>query len=220
MNLHSSIDAALVLVLLLDLAMLAAGRLATCIRIFSLQCLILSSLPLAGSMLHDNAAPLHAYILMVGTIGIKVVLIPWVLLRVIRSTEIQREIEPLIGFTSSLVIGAVMVGASFAIATRLRLPAEPMSRFLVPTAISTLLIGLLILVSRTKAVTQVIGYLVLENGIYLFGLMLLHEMPILVELGILLDVFVGVFVMAIVVYHIREEFDHIDTHVLAQLKEV
>ena len=68
--------------------------------------------------------------------------------------------------------------------------------------------------------TQVIGYLVLENGIYLFGLMLLHEMPILVELGILLDVFVGVFVMAIVVYHIRREFDHIDTHVLAQLKEV
>jgi hydrogenase-4 component E len=218
-SLHSAIDAALVLVLLLDLAMLAAGRLTTCIRIFSLQCLVLAMLPVAASQLHDAPAT-HAWIMFLGTIGIKVFLIPWVLLRIIRTTEIHREVEPLIGFTSSLMLGAIMVGASFGIATRLKLPGEPMSQFLVPTAISTLLIGLLVLVSRVKAVTQVIGYLVLENGIFLFGLTLLHEMPVLVELGILLDVFVGVFVMAIVVYHIRREFDHIDTHVLDQLKEV
>ena len=79
--------------------------------------------------------------------------------------------------------------------------------------------GLLILVSRVKAITQVVGYLVVENGIFLFGLTLLHEMPLMVELGILLDVFVGVFVMAIVVYHMRREFDHMDTHMLDRLKE-
>ncbi|HEX2970775.1 MAG TPA: NADH-quinone oxidoreductase subunit K [Tepidisphaeraceae bacterium] len=76
------------------------------------------------------------------------------------------------------------------------------------------------MISRTKAITQVIGYLVLENGIFLFGLTLVRQMPILVELGILLDVFVGVFVMAIVVYHIRRTFDHMDTDELDQLKEV
>jgi hydrogenase-4 component E len=221
MNLQSGIDAALVLVLLLDLAMVAVARLSTCIRIFAFQCALLALLPPAAARVHLLEAPFHAYLILMGTIGIKVILIPSVLLRIIRTTEIHREVEPLIGFTSSLMLGAIMVAASFAIGTRLRLPggAPSISQFLIPTAISTLLIGLLVLVSRVKAVTQVIGYLVLENGIFLFGLTLLHQMPVLVELGILLDVFVGVFVMAIVVYHIRREFEHMDTHVLAQLKE-
>jgi hydrogenase-4 component E len=81
------------------------------------------------------------------------------------------------------------------------------------------LIGLLVLVSRLKAITQVVGYLVLENGIFLFGLLLLEQMPVLVELGILLDLFVAVFIMGIVVHHIRREFDHMDTHLLDAVKE-
>lgn len=94
-----------------------------------------------------------------------------------------------------------------------------MSDFLLPVSAATILVGLLILISRVKAITQVVGFLVVENGIYLFGLMLLKRTPLLVELGILLDLFVGVFIMAIVVYHIRREFDHMDTHLLDALKE-
>ena len=90
---------------------------------------------------------------------------------------------------------------------------------LIPAALATVLIGLLVLVSRTLALTQVVGYIVVENGIFLFGLTLVREMPLLVELGILLDVFVGVFVMGIVVYHISRTFDHIDTQELTQLKD-
>jgi len=90
---------------------------------------------------------------------------------------------------------------------------------LVPAALATLFTGFLVLVSRRKALTQVVGYLVLENGIYLFGLLLVEEMPMLVETGILLDLFVGVFVMGIVINHIRTAFDSTDTRHLAELKD-
>jgi hydrogenase-4 component E len=219
MSLQTAIDGALVMVLLLDLSMLAAERLTNCIRTFAMQCVLLSVLPLAAEAMHTGAGGLHGYILLVGTIGMKSLLIPWVLTRIVRTGEIHREVEPLIGFTASVFVGALMMAASFAIGTRLTLPGPALSGLLVPTALSTLLIGLLMLVSRTTAITQVLGYLVMENGIFLFGVTLLHAMPLLVELGILLDVFVGVFVMAIVVYHIRREFDHMDTHNLDQLKE-
>lgn len=219
MNIHSAIDSALVLILLLDLAILAAGRLATCINIFAAQCVALALLPVAAELSHEQTPGLHAYAILAGTLAMKVGLIPWLLKRVIRTGEIQREIEPLIGFTTSVMVGAAIVAGSFVVGTRLRVPGHVLSDLLVPTALSTLLIGMLVLVSRTKAITQVLGYLVVENGIFLFGLSLVHKMPLLVELGILLDVFVGVFVMAIVVYHIRREFDHMDTHALDQLKE-
>jgi hydrogenase-4 component E len=68
-----------------------------------------------------------------------------------------------------------------------------------------------VLTSRSKAITQVLGYLTLENGVYAFGATVAFGMPILVELGILLDVFVGVFVMGIAIFHISRQFDHIDT---------
>ncbi len=90
---------------------------------------------------------------------------------------------------------------------------------LVPSALATILLSLVVLVSRTKALTQVLGYLMLENGIFTFGLVLLHDMPFLIELGVLLDLFVGVFVMGIVVYHINQEFDHIDSYHLTTLKD-
>jgi hydrogenase-4 component E len=88
-----------------------------------------------------------------------------------------------------------------------------------PASLSTLLLGLLVLVTRTKAVTQVVGYLFVENGIFLFGVSLVADMPVLVETGILLDVFVGVFVMGIVIFRISREFDHLDTQNLTALKD-
>ena len=212
--LSTAIDGALVLVLLLNLAMLAAGRLATCIRLFALECIVISLLPVAAAVAAGDAG-YHGLLLVAGTIALKVFLIPFILLRVIRTGDMQREVEPQLGFTGSVVLGAILIGGSFALSARLIVPGQPMSAFLIPVALATVLIGLLILVTRAKAITQVVGYLVLENGIYLFGLSLLHAMPLLVELGILLDVFVGVFVMAIVVYHIRREFDHMDTTEMA-----
>ncbi|MCC7292072.1 MAG: hypothetical protein IT449_08440 [Phycisphaerales bacterium] len=212
-------DAVLVLVILLNLGMLASSRLATGVKLFALQSLLLAFLPLAEEVLEGQSPGLHAFIIGAGTLALKVVLIPYILLRIIRTGEVHREVEPFIGFTASVFVGALLVIGSFAVAMRLPLPMVPVSKLIVPVALSTLLLGMLTLVSRLKAITQVIGFLVLENGVFILGLLLLKQTPLLVELGILLDLFVGVFLMAIVVYHIRREFDHMDTHLLDALKE-
>jgi hydrogenase-4 component E len=93
------------------------------------------------------------------------------------------------------------------------------SQLAVPVSVFSILIGLLLIVSRNKALTQVLGYLVLENGIYIFGVTLVRDQPWLVETGILLDVFVAVFVMGIAIFHISREFDHMDVDQLTVLKD-
>ena len=99
------------------------------------------------------------------------------------------------------------------------LPHPPPSALVVPAAFSTLLIGFLVLVTRRKAITQVVGYLLIENGVYIFGQSLASTIPFVVELGILLDVLVGVFVMGVAIHHISREFEHIDTELLSTLKD-
>jgi hydrogenase-4 component E len=208
-----------VLVILLNLGMLAVSRLATGVRLFAIQSLLLAFLPVIMEISKGESPGPHAWMIALGTIAIKVALIPYILRRIIRTGEVHREVEPFIGFTASVFLGALLVVGSFAVATRLPLPTPPVSRLVVPVALATLLLGMLTLVSRLKAITQVLGFLVLENGVFILGLLLLHQTPLLVEMGILLDLFVGVFIMAIVVYQIRREFDHIDTHLLDSLKE-
>lgn len=219
MSAHMATNAALVLVVLINLGMLAVSRLAMGVRLFALQSLLLAFLPLAEEVSEAQAPGLHAFIIAGGTIATKVIVIPYILLRILRTGEVHREVEPFIGFTASVFVGALLVIGSFAVAQRLPLPTPVMSKLIVPVALSTVLLGLLTLVSRLKAITQVLGFLILENGIFILGLLLLKQTPLLVELGILLDLFVGVFIMAIVVYHIRREFDHIDAHLLDALKE-
>ncbi len=219
MSLQLLIDTTLVLVVLVNLVMLALSRLATLIRLFALQSLLLACVPLTAEALRGEIPGIHVAVICAGTVALKTVLIPRVLLRIVRTGEIHREVQPYIGFTASVMIGALIVLASFALAGRFPLPAPPVSDLLLPVAVATLFIGLLTLVSRVTAITQVLGFLVVENGIFLFGVMLLKVTPLLVELGILLDLFVAVFIMAIVVYHIRREFDHIDTDVLEELKD-
>jgi len=93
------------------------------------------------------------------------------------------------------------------------------STFLLPGALFTTLTGLMMIVSRKKALTQVVGYLVMENGVYTFGAALAVKEPMLVQMGVLLDVFVAVFIMGITVHQIAREFDHIDTDRLSELKD-
>jgi len=130
---------------------------------------------------------------------------------------VRREVEPLVGYMASFLLGAAALAVSFAVAARL--PSIESDPLLVPVALTTLIIGLVVLITRTKAVSQVVGYLMLENGIYLFGLTQTLRVPFLVDAGVLLDVFVGVFVMGIVVFHINREFDSISAAQLTELKE-
>lgn len=216
MTMRPATDVILVLALLLNFLVIGGSRLSAGIRAVALQGALLGTLPL---VLPNGGWTFHILALALGMLGLKGALFPRLLLRAIRETSMRREMEPLIGFTASLLTGAVLTAMAFLLASRL--PALPAmaSPLLVPSALATILLGLLVLVSRTKALTQVLGYLMLENGLFMFGLTLVHGMPFLLELGVLLDLFVGVFIMGIVVYHINREFDHIDSYSLTTLKD-
>ncbi len=134
-------------------------------------------------------------------------------------TDTNRLLTALIVAVSiNLLIGVLTLAISFWLTSRLPLPQAQHSTLLLPVALSTILIGLFVIISRKIAINQVLGYLVMENGIYVLGLALVKEIPALVELGVLLDAFVAVFVMCIATYHISREFEHLDADQLDTLR--
>jgi hydrogenase-4 component E len=153
------------------------------------------------------------------TIVGKGVIIPSLLRRAMRAANIEREIQPFLGYVPSLLLGAGGTIAAVALARALPLLPEHAGSLLVPGAIASVLTGFILMIGRVKAISQVCGYLILENGIYLFGLLLIHSTPLLVESGILLDVTVGVFIIGIIVDRIQRAFDSLDTRKLTTLRE-
>jgi hydrogenase-4 component E len=203
----------LLLVVLSDLAILGTSRLSSCIRGLAAQGVLLGLLP----VLIAPQLSVHAVSLAVGTVIVKAVALPWFLSWAIREAAVRREIEPIVGFIASQLLGALAVALAFAIASRL--PLHTVQPLLVPVSLATLMIGFIVLTTRRKALVQVVGYLILENGVYLFGLTQTESVPFLIELGVLLDVFVGVFIMGIVVFHINREFDSLDSTHLTELTD-
>jgi len=209
-------DIFILVLVLADFRLLATSRLAAVIQTTVLQAVCLSAFMLTMA---DRPWPLLLISLALVTLTIKGVVLPWLLGRAMREAGVQREIEPMVGYSSSVLIGMALLGLSFLIFVPLKASISIQSTFLLPGALFTALTGLLMIVSRKNALTQVAGYLVMENGVYAFGAALAVEEPLLVEMGVLLDVFVAVFVMGITVYQISREFDHIDTDRLSELKD-
>jgi hydrogenase-4 component E len=212
---HNLIGPLLVVVLLFNLFLLGTSRLQAVVNASAAQGVILGILTFC---VHEGFGTWMVLITVV-TILLKGVLIPGMLLRAIRDAAIRREIEPFIGFLPCLLLGALGTGASLVFARTLPLAKEHVGSLLVPAAMATVWTGFLVLTTRRKAINQVVGYLVLENGIYIMGLTLLQAMPFMVEMGVLLDLFVGIFVMGIILNHIRREFSSLDTAHLSALKE-
>ncbi|MGE0820966.1 MAG: hydrogenase [Candidatus Binatia bacterium] len=210
------IDTILVVVVLTDLLVLGSSRLATCIRSVALQGILLGVMTFVAQ---DGGPQLRTTLLAIASILIKGIAFPALLFRALREAEIRREIEPYVGYNLSILIGLAMLLLALWLSGHLPLPQLPISPLVVPVALCTSLIGLLVIVGRKKAITQVLGYLVLENGIYAFGVGVVPHSSLLVELGVLLDVFVAVFVMGITIFHINRQFDHIDTDRLILLKD-
>ncbi len=212
----SATDLVFILVVIIDLFLLASSRLGAAIRTVAIQGALLALLPLL--LTHEPDALGHALLLAGGALVVKGIVIPRMMFSAIREAAIRREMEPIVGFVPSMVLGGIGVALAFAFSTRLPL-LEGAHPFLVPTALSTVWAGLLLIVSRKKAVNQVLGFLVLENGIFVFGLLLSDVMPLMVEAGVHLDLFAAVFVMGIVMFHINREFSSLDTEKLSALKD-
>jgi len=199
----------------MNLLALGSSRLPSLIRAVSLQGMVLGAMPLLMESKLDWRVGMVALATVVG----KGVVIPTLLRRAMRAANIERELEPFIGFVPSLLLGAGGTIAAVALAQALPLLPEHAGSLLVPGAIASVLTGFILLIGRVKAISQVCGYLILENGIYLFGLLLIHATPLLVESGILLDLTVGVFVIGIIVDRIQRAFDSLDTRKLTTLHE-
>ncbi len=204
----------LLTVILINFFSLGSARLVACIRAVALQGALLALLPVA---VHGLSG--HSVILGLGAFCFKGVFIPWLLLRAIREVRIRREMEPYIGFVATLILGALTTAGAFIFSDFLPLAAEHHGGLFVPTALATMFSGFLLLITRRKALTQVLGYLILENGIFIFAVLLSEAMPLTVEAGILLDLLVGIFVMGIVINQISREFSTINTERLTALKE-
>lgn len=205
----------LTLVVLTNLKLLGTSRLGAAIRVVAAQGVALGILPILA---HFQELSGHLALLAAATIAIKGVVFPWLLFRAIRDADFSRQIEPYVGYVASLVVGVLALGASFWICSRLKMPGDTVSPWLAPVAFFSIIAGLFLIISRKRAVSQVLGFLVLENGIYTFGVGAAVKTPFLFEVGVLLDVFVAVFVMGITIFHINRQFDHINTDRLSQLK--
>ncbi len=203
-------------ILALDLFLAAASRLLHCIRLVALQGFLVGILPLAvwewSSLPHGELAAAA-----IVNVGIKAFVLPGLLARTMRSAHVCRELEPLVGYPLSVLIALLIMGGTFFFCRGLELTAHSVSLLSVPVAFATVLIGLFLIVARRKAITQTIGFLVFENGITVFGSGMTLEYGLVVELGILLDVLVLVFIMGIAVFQISREFEHIDSDRLNKL---
>jgi len=211
-----STDLIMVGLVLADLMLLASSRMLSLARGVALQGCLLGLFPF---VMNTDGLSARAVAMCIVTFAIKGLAFPWMVIHTLRRVGVNREVQPFIGYTSSILVGCLAFGVSLWLSTRMNLPLDDhISSLVVPVAFLTMFVGLLLVVSRHKALAQAVGYLVFENGIYLFGISFVGEIPFLVEFGVLLDAFVALFVMGIAIYQIGHEFDHIDTDRLDSLK--
>jgi len=211
----SFVDPLVLTILVINFLLLGTSRIGAAINGSALQGVVLGAL----TVFVHGALATRPLVVAVVAILIKGALIPGMLRRALRDAAIRREIEPLVSYMTSLLLGALATAAAILFASDLPLAPEHVGSLVVPGSLATVLTGFIILTTRRKAITQVVGYLVLENGIFLMGLTLHEAMPFLVEVGVLLDLFVGIFVMGIIIHHISREYASLDSSRLSALKE-
>lgn len=210
------IEAILAIFLLTNLMLAASSRLLHGIRIVAAQGLLLGILPLFLACQHGLNG--HLIAATVINIVIKGIALPFLLMYAMRKANIKRELEPLTGYVTSILIVLIFFALSFYVANKLPIPGTGY-RLAMPVSFATVLSGLFIIISRRKALTQTIGFLTMENGIALFGSGMLLNTGLVIEFGILLDVFVLIFIMGIAILQINHEFQHIDADRLNTLDE-
>ena len=209
------LDPLLIVALALNFVALGVSRIRAVINAVALQGILLGMFPL---LLHHDLG-FRGYLLVAATVVLKGLVIPGFLFHAMREADIQHEVKPVINYMTSLLLGAAGTGLAVVFSSTLELAEAHTNLLVVPASLATVWTGFLMLTTRKKAIMQVLGYLLLENGIFLFGLLLLEAMPFLVEVGVLLDLFTGVFVMGIIIHHINREFASMSTEHLAELKE-
>jgi hydrogenase-4 component E len=203
-------------ILLLAFAMLAQRRVLQLINLFALQglTLCLSTLVVAVS-----TGQTHLYWSAGLTLLLKAWLLPWILHRLVRKLQVKSEVEPLINIPTTMLIGIGLVMLAFNVALPISELSSSIGRGTLGIALAVVMLAFLMMITRRKAITQVVGFLAMENGLFLAATSATYGMPMVVELGIALDVLVGVIILGVFFFQIREQFDSLDIHHMERLKD-
>ena len=204
------------LLLLLAFAMLAQRRVLSLIDLYAAQGLALA---LSTAIVAHATAQPHLYGSAALTLVLKVMLLPWILHRLIRKLDVKWEFEQLINIPTTMLIGLVLVVFAFNLAVPISQLASTVTRATLGIALASVMLSFLMMITRRKAIPQVIGFLSMENGLFFAATSATYGMPMVVELGVALDVLVGVLILGVFFFQIREQFDSLDLKHLEKLKE-
>jgi hydrogenase-4 component E len=204
------------LLLLLSFAMLAQRRIVTLVNLLAVQGALLF---LATILLAWRTGQGHLYLSAALTLALKVVLLPWILHRLIRRLAVYWDSEPLVNPATTMLLGLLVVVFAFGLAQPISALASTATRNSIGIAVAVILLSFMTMITRRKAMSQVVGFLSMENGLFFGAMSATYGMPMVVEFGVALDVLVAVLVLGIFFFQIREQFDSLDLHHLESLRE-
>jgi len=204
------------LILLLSFAMISQRRIVSLINLFTIQgAALVAASVLLGYVTNQS----DLYISAALTLALKVVFIPWLLHRVIRKLNVRWDVETLINIPTTMLVGIALVIFSFSLALPISRLSHTMAGGSLGIALACVLLSFMMMITRSKAVPQVIGFLSMENGLIFAATSVTNGMPMIVEFGVALDVLVGVLILGVFMFQIREKFDSLDIRHLEALKE-
>lgn len=209
------VDYILSLVLLSVLFSFGSSRLPALIKVLAFQGVVVSIVPLFIG--HDLTG--WGILFTLVTMTIRGIIIPFCIYLAIKKVAIHREVEPIIGYHASLLAGLGLIVAATYVSHKFDITSISTSTLLLPASITLLVAGMFLLMARRNAIAMVLGYIMMENGIYLVGTTFSVRARHIVEFGILLDVLAGVMIMAVILQNIKQKFDDVDTALLRTLKE-
>lgn len=201
--------------LLIAFAMLGQRRILTLINLFALQGLMLTASTLVVAWSTGQG---HLYGSAALTFTLKVIALPWILHRLITRLNVRWDVEPLINIPTTMIAGLILVILAFNLALPISALAGTITRGTLGIALAIVLLAFLMMITRSKAVPQVVGFLAMENGLFFAATSATYGMPMVVELGIALDVLVGMVILGVFFFQIRERFDSLDIRHLEKLK--
>ena len=218
---HLSLDLQLLnafaaLLLLLSFAMLSQRRVVTMVNLLALQGVLLG---LATLLLAWRTGNNHLYLSATITLALKAIFLPWLLHRLIRRLGVYWDSEPLLNISATMLVGLLIVIFAFGLAQPIAALATTSTRSSIGIAVAVVLLAFLTMITRRKAMSQVVGFLSMENGLFFGAMSATYGMPMIVELGVALDVLVAMLVLGVFFFQIREQFDSLDLHHLESLKE-
>jgi len=204
------------LLLLLSFAMLSQRRVVTMVNLLAAQGVLLC---VATLMLAWRTGDNHLYYSAGLTLALKVIFLPWLLHRLIRRLDVYWDTEPVINASGTMILALLIVVFAFGLAQPISALASTATKSTIGIAIAVILLAFLTMITRRKAMSQVIAFLSMENGLFFGAMSATHGMPMVVELGVALDVLVAMLVLGVFFFQIREQFDSLDLHHFESLKE-